>query len=48
MKKIIEEFGAGYLAIIAVGSVAAIIISCLVPGGILNTVIVDFMNSISG
>lgn len=48
MKRIIEEFGTGYLALIAVGGVAAVIISCMRTGGVLNVAVTNFLNRISG
>lgn len=48
MEKIVEHFGLGLLALIAAVLIIMIIVSCLRSGGVLNNIILNYMDSICG
>lgn len=48
MEEIIKHFGTGFLYLIAGAGTVGIYISCIKIGGVLNTVVVNYMNGICG
>lgn len=48
MKDILEYFGTGFLYLLAGAAALGIFASCVKAGGILNTVVLSYMDSICG